>query len=204
MGLYSKYIFPTLLEIALNRKEVRPLRSELLLQAHGNVLEIGFGTGLNLPHYPLNIERLTVVEPNEGMRGRALKRIKKSGLTIEPHVLRGECLPFSDESFDTVVSTFTLCSIADEMSALREVFRVLKSRGKFLFLEHGLADQNAVQVWQRRLTPLNRCIADGCHLDRNIENLIADSGFKIAQLKKYYFEKSPKIFGYFYQGVGEK
>jgi len=204
MGLYSKYIFPLILELGLGRKEIQDLRRELLQRARGDVLEIGFGTGLNLPHYPSQIKKLTVVEPNTGMQGRALKRIQKSGIQVEQHALRGESLPFADGSFDMVVSTFTLCSIADERAALREILRVLKPGGKLLFMEHGLADREGIRVWQRRLNPLNRRIADGCHLDRDIESLVAGSGLRIASLKKFYFEKAPKVFGYFYQGVGEK
>lgn len=201
MGIYSKYVFPWIIDLSLGRKEIGQLRRELLQNTRGAVLEIGFGTGLNLPHYPPAVKKITVVDPNPGMQKRARRRIQVSSVQVEPHLLRGESLPFSDQSFDTVVSTFTLCSIPHLDQALREVIRVLKSGGHFLFLEHGLADREKIKKWQRRLNPLQRRIGDGCQLDRDMERLIEQAGLRITELKKFYFSKAPRVLGYFYQGI---
>jgi SAM-dependent methyltransferase len=204
MGLYSKYIFPRIVDWTLGRKEIGELRHELLAEVQGEVLEIGFGTGLNLPHYPQGIKKITTVDPNPGMQVLAQRRAQKLPIQIENYLLKGEALPFSDQHFDTVVSTFTLCSIPEVERALKEIFRVLKSGGRFLFLEHGLADRQNIQRWQRRLNPLQKKIGDGCQLDRNMEGLIETAGFKIVKEKKFYFPKVPKIVGYFYQGMAQK
>jgi ubiquinone/menaquinone biosynthesis C-methylase UbiE len=167
MGFYSRTIFPRICEFVLNTPIIANLRHELLSAVHGNVLEIGFGTGLNLPHYPPDIRRLTTIDPNPGMNRLAQKRIQQTGIEIDQRVLSGEQLPFDENSFDTIVSTFTLCSINQVNQAMAEVFRVLRPGGRFFFLEHGLCPEPNVQKWQRRLNRLEMWLADGCHLDRN-------------------------------------
>ena len=204
MGFYSRRIFPRVLDFAMRGEEFRGVREEVLANARGKTLEIGFGTGLNLRYYPPTVSDLTVIDPNVGMNRLAQKRIAQSRLSVHHHVLRGEELPFEDDSFDTVVSTWTLCSIPDVDQALREMRRVLKPGGQFLYAEHGLADDPKLQRWQHRLTPLQKRIGDGCHLDRNIRALVQRAGFALTADRSYYLPKLPRIAGYTYQGVAAK
>lgn len=203
MGFYSRTIFPRICEFVLNTPFIANLRHELLGSVHGDVLEIGFGTGLNLPHYPTDIRRLTTVDPNPGMHRLAQKRIKETGIEVDQRLLGGEQLPFEDNAFDCVVSTFTLCSIDQVDRTMSEVFRVLKSGGRFLFLEHGLSPEPSVQKWQHRLNWLEMRLADGCHLDRNIKEIV-NSQFSNTQIEESYLEKTPKILGYSYRGRAMK
>lgn len=204
MGLYSNYIFPRLLDAALSREEIRKVRQPLLDQVHGEIFEIGFGTGLNLPHYPGDVRRITTVDPNQGAKRLAERRISQSPIEVVYHPIRAETLPFERESFDSVVCTFTLCSIQDVNRALAELRRVLKPSGRLYFLEHGLADDPRVQWWQHKLTPLNRRIGDGCHLNRSAAALIEGSGFRIEQMENFYLEKTPRVGGYMYRGTAAK
>jgi ubiquinone/menaquinone biosynthesis C-methylase UbiE len=203
MGFYSRTIFPRICEFVLNTTVIANLRHELLAAVHGDVLEIGFGTGLNVPHYPASVRRLTTVDPNPGMHRLAQKRVQQAGIEIDQRVLGGEHLPFDDASFDCVVSTFTLCSIDQVNQAVGEVHRVLKSGGQFLFLEHGLSPEPNVQKWQHRLNWLEMRLADGCHLDRNIKEIVG-SQFSKLDVKECYLEKTPKILGYSYRGMATK
>ena len=169
-----------------------------------SVLEIGFGTGLNLPYYPERVHKLTAVDPNPGMHRLAQKRINQARLKVDQHVLGGERLPFEDSRFDCAVSTFTLCSIEDVTQALREVYRVLKSDGTFLFLEHGLSPEPRVQKWQRRLNWLQVRLANGCHLDRNVKALVAAQPFASVEVEEFYLERTLKTHGYLYRGTATK
>lgn len=204
MGIYSKYFFPRLCDCFLNRPNVAAHRQALLQQVEGKVLEIGFGTGLNLPWYPRQVQQLTVIEPNAGMHQLALERIKTSGIHIEVHQLTATKLPFQECSFDTVVSTFTMCSIKDIQIALSEVFRVLAPSGRFLFLEHGLSPEVPIQRWQRRLNWLQKRLGDGCHLDRDIKSIVASQPFDSLELQTTYLDKTPRILGYLYRGRAVK
>jgi ubiquinone/menaquinone biosynthesis C-methylase UbiE len=204
VGLYSQVIFPRLCDLLLSNPVVAKHRQELLSTASGEVLEIGFGTGLNLPHYPGRVRKITTVDPNVGMHRLAQKRVRRSGIEVDQRVLGGERLPFEDSRFDCVVSTFTLCSIENVQQALAEVYRVLKPGGKFLFLEHGLSPEPKVQKWQRRLNWLQRRLADGCRLDRNIKGLVAAQPFSSVKIKEFYLERSPKTHGYVYRGGATK
>jgi ubiquinone/menaquinone biosynthesis C-methylase UbiE len=201
VGLYSQFIFPRLCDFALNTEAVAKHRRELLTRAEGNILEIGFGTGLNLSHYPDHVRRLTIVDPNPGMHRLARKRIQQRGIAIDHRRLSSEQLPFEDVSFDCVVSTFTLCSIEDVRKAMGELYRVLRPGGKFLFLEHGLSPEPKVQRWQRRLNWLQKRIGDGCRLERNIKELITAQPFSSVAMDECYLEKTPKTHGYLYKGV---
>ncbi|NET31495.1 MAG: class I SAM-dependent methyltransferase [Cyanothece sp. SIO1E1] len=203
MGLYSQFIFPRLLDLAMAGSTFSRYRQEILADTGGDVLEIGFGTGLNLPYYPNRVRKLVVVDPNPGMNALAQKRIQATATTVESHVLNGEVLPMADNTFDSVVSTWTLCSIADVEQALREIHRVLKPEGQFFFIEHGLSNEPDVQVWQNRLTPLQKVIADGCHLNRNMQRLI-ENQFKLLKLDQFYMEEIPKVGGYMYRGIAAK
>jgi ubiquinone/menaquinone biosynthesis C-methylase UbiE len=204
VGFYSQFIFPRLCELALNTEPVAKHRQELLSQAEGNILEIGFGTGLNLPHYPDQVRRLTVVDPNRGMHRLAQKRIKQRGIEIDHRLLSSEQLPFESGGFDCVVSTFTLCSIEDIKQATGEIYRVLKPDGKFLFLEHGLSPEPGVQRWQRRLNWLQKRMGDGCRLDRNIREVVTSQPFSSVAIGEGYLEKTPKTHGYLYKGVATR
>jgi ubiquinone/menaquinone biosynthesis C-methylase UbiE len=204
VGFYSQVIFPRLCDLLLNRPLVARHRRELLAHASGDVLEIGFGTGLNLPYYPEPVRKITTVDPNPGMHRLAQRRVKKARIEVDQRVVSGERLPFEDNRFDCVVSTFTLCSIENVDQALAEVYRVLKPGGKFLFLEHGLSPEPGVRKWQCRLNWLEMRLADGCQLDRNIKELIAAQPFSSVEGEEFYLEKTPKTHGYLYRGVAHK
>lgn len=180
------------------------VRKALLEGVEGDVLEIGFGTGLNLPHYPPAVRKLTAIDKNPGMAAKAGQRISDSGIEVEHLVLNGETLPMADGSYDCVVSGWTLCSIRDVGQALREIHRVLKPAGRFFFAEHGRSPDTNVQKWQNRLNPLQKLVADGCNLNRDIKGLIEGHGFTITKLREFYMDKIPKPHGYMYQGVASK
>jgi len=203
MGFYSQRILPRVMDWSMSNPRFSEYRKEVLSQVYGDVLEIGFGSGLNLPHYPDRIETLTTIDANPGMNSLAQKRIQSSSIQVDNKVLNGENLPMPDHSFDTVVSTWTLCSIANVDQAIQEIHRVLKPGGKFFFIEHGLSDDPKVQVWQHRLNPLQKILADGCHLNRNIEQLVKKY-FPTVILKKFYSDDFPQIVGYMYKGVATK
>jgi ubiquinone/menaquinone biosynthesis C-methylase UbiE len=204
VGFFSQVIVPRLCEFLLNKPLLARHRRTLLAGAYGDIVEIGFGTGLNLLHYPERVHKLTAVDPNPGMHRLAQKRVKETGIDVEQHVLSGERLPFEDSRFDCAVSTFTLCSIEDVAQALREVYRVLKSGGEFLFLEHGLSPEPQVQKWQRRLNWLQVRLANGCHLDRNMKALVTVQPFASVAVEEFYLERTPKTHGYLYRGVATK
>lgn len=203
MGFYAEKILPYLLDWSLSRPMLVKYRQECLAHVYGEVLEIGFGTGLNLPYYPAEVRRIVTVDANPGVHKLAQARIQRSSITVEHQVLSGEKLPMANQTFDTVVSTFTLCTIPDVAGALKEIYRVLKPGGQYLFVEHGLSNEAKIQLWQRRLTPLQKMIAGGCHLDRNIRFLVAQQ-FETLQITEGYVEAAPKISSYFYQGSAIK
>ncbi|WP_227498606.1 class I SAM-dependent methyltransferase [Synechococcus sp. PCC 7336] len=179
-------------------------RRDVLSRAKGQVLEIGFGTGLNLPYYPASVEQLTAIDANPGTMAIARRRLKQAKIPVERATLNGESLPMADASFDTAVSTWTLCSIANVSQALQEVRRVLKPGGELLFIEHGLSPDRPVEVWQNRLNGLQKAIADGCHLNRNIPEIVEAAGLKLTQLESFYADGMPKFVGYSYKGVATK
>lgn len=204
MGLYSRLILPWLCDLTLRSPNVAKHRQELLADAGGEILEIGFGTGLNLPHYPQVVRKITAIDPNPGMHRRAKGRIQQSRIEVDERLVGGEQLPFDEAAFDCVVSTFTLCSVEDVGRALGEIWRVLKPGGKFLFLEHGLSPDPNVQKWQRRLNRFQRRLAGNCHLDREIKSLVASQPFAGMKASEFYLEQTPKTHGYIYQGVARK
>jgi ubiquinone/menaquinone biosynthesis C-methylase UbiE len=204
MNIYSRLIFPTLIDRVMSGNEFANYRRTTLAEATGSVLEIGFGTGLNLAYYPIDrVQKITTVDVNPGMNQIAQKRIAASPISVDYQVLNGEKLPMADATFDTVVSTWTLCSIKHVEPAIAEIYRVLKPGGKFLFIEHGLSNEPEIQTWQHRLTLIQKIIADGCHLDREIKSLIAKQ-FVNLTVKEFYAPNKPKIGGYFYQGIATK
>lgn len=203
MGIYSRLIFPRLLDISMSGRELNRYRQSLLESVRGNVLEIGFGTGLNVPYYGDGVTTLTAIDPNEGMMPLATPRIQSSNVKITLQTASAEMLPMAAEVFDAVVCTWTLCSIPNLEAALSEVYRVLKPGGQFFFIEHGLSPEQGVGTWQRRITPLQRRIADGCHLDRPMASLI-EAVFDQLEWDEFYATNLPKLLGYFYKGVATK
>lgn len=203
MGFYSNLVIPYCIDFSMSGSNLRQYRQELLKDVSGEILEIGFGTGLNLPHYPEQVTKITTVEPNPGMQKLARSRIEQSQITVDYKILNGESLPMSNAIFDSVVCTWTLCSIPFVEQAIAEVYRVLKPGGKFLFIEHGLSQDPSIQVWQNRLTPIQKVIADGCHLNRKINELVQQQFSNVA-IKQFYASKLPRIIGYMYQGVAVK
>ncbi|MGB8700291.1 MAG: class I SAM-dependent methyltransferase [Thermosynechococcaceae cyanobacterium] len=187
----------------MSSPELSKYRQEILANLNGEILEIGFGTGLNLPFYPTAVHKLTTVDVNPGMNVLAQRRILASAIKVEQRVLNGEQLPMADNTFDHVVSTWTLCSISQVDMALDEIYRVLKPGGTFIFIEHGLSDVPKIQVWQNRLTPLQKVIGDGCHLNRNIEALI-EKHFDSVKLERFVMKDLPAIAAYTYKGTATK
>ncbi|MGH7037081.1 MAG: class I SAM-dependent methyltransferase, partial [Stellaceae bacterium] len=176
-----------------------PYRQRAVAEAAGPVLEIGAGSGLNLPLYRRPAEWVCAVEPSPELLRMAGRRSAATSLPVLPVRASGEDLPFRDGAFTTVVSTWTLCSIPDPLRALREVGRVLAPGGRFVFVEHGLAPETRVARWQHHLTPLWRHLAGGCHLDRKIDDLIRAAGFRIGALETGYV-KGPRVMTFLYQG----
>ena len=203
MGFYSRVIFPRLMDWSMAGPDIAKYRQEVLAQVQGEVLEIGFGTGLNLPYYPKRIRKITTVDPNPGVNQLAQKRIQESSMMVDHRVLSGEQLPMADNTFDSVVSTWTLCSIANVDQAIQEIYRVLKPGGRFFFIEHGLSEDPGVQIWQHRLNPIQKVIGDGCHLDRDIQTLIKKQ-FQDIEIEQFDMENAPKTLGHLYRGVATK
>ena len=201
MNLYRRIIFPQLLDLALSGERMERYRRQLLAHVQGAVLEIGFGTGLNLPCYPEHIRKITGVDPNPGMGSLARRRIASSPIAVDWQVADAQELPFPSQSFDSVVSTWTLCSIPNVAKALREIRRVLRAGGKLFFLEHGLSEDPQVQRWQNCLNPIQKVIADGCNLNRDMARLIQGAGFRFEQLERFYMPDQPRFIGYTYQGI---
>jgi ubiquinone/menaquinone biosynthesis C-methylase UbiE len=201
MNLYRRVIFPQLLDLALSGERMERYRRQLLAHVQGAVLEIGFGTGLNLPCYPEHIRKITGVDPNPGMGSLARRRIASSPIAVDWQVADAQELPFPSQSFDSVVSTWTLCSIPNVAKALGEIRRVLRAGGKLFFLEHGLSEDPQVQRWQNCLNPIQKVIADGCNLNRDMARLIQGAGFRFEQLERFYMPDQPRFIGYTYQGI---
>lgn len=203
MSFYEKRILPYLLDLSLSSATLAKHRRKILAGVTGEILEVGFGTGLNLSYYPEQVRKIATVDPNPELHAIAQKRIASSSITVDHHILSGEHLPMEDESFDSVVSTFTLCCIPKVEQALAEIYRVLKPGGRYFFVEHGLSPELNVQLWQNRLTPIQKRIAGGCHLNRNIRRLM-EHQFDRVRLEELYAEKAPKVAAYLYKGIATK
>ena len=203
-GWYSRRVFPRLVNWSMIQPGFIPLRQSLLSQASGAVMEIGFGTGANLPFYPAHIYSLTAIDPNPGMIPFARSHLTEGMIPVNLALASAEWLPFPSASFDTVVSTMTLCSVPQLSKALQELFRVVKPGGRLLFLEHGQSPDRSVRRWQDGLTPAWKHLGDGCHLNRPIAQVIQVQGWKVAALDTFYLPGVPRPFGYFYQGMAVK
>ena len=187
MSLYDRYVLPRLTNLACGSKPTRRQREKIVHRAYGDVLEIGFGGGLNLEHYDTNkVRKVFGLEPSEGMRESARARIEASGLDVELIDLRGEKIPLDDNSVDSILVTYTLCTIPDAVEALQGMRRVLKPKGHLFFCEHGKSPDKAVQRWQQRVNPVWRRFAGGCNMDRDIPALLDAGGFKIEEDNRMY------------------
>ena len=182
MGLYEKQVLPRILNVACGTKTVEPLRRRVCEGLTGNVVEIGFGSGLNVPFYPAAVTRVAAVEPSDLGWKLAGQRLKAASVPVQRSGLDGQSLPLADNSYDAALSTWTLCTIPDATAALREVRRVLKPGGTLHFLEHGLAPDERVRRWQRRLDPLEQQLFGGCHFTRPIADLLTAAGFTITDV----------------------
>ena len=204
MGIYAKHVLPHLLNLAMKNPDTARLRSEWIPKARGDVLEIGIGSGLNLPFYTGDVQRVYGVDPSPQLQKMARKTAASLPLEVEFLLQPAEHrLPLAPESIDTVVFTWTLCSIPDTETALREISRVLKRDGRVIFLEHGRAPDVTVVRWQDRLTPMWKRVAGGCHLNRKIDALLENGGFAIAELTRGYLP-GPRPMTYTYQGVASR
>jgi ubiquinone/menaquinone biosynthesis C-methylase UbiE len=202
LGLYSRHIFPRILDWSLGISQVREQRRKALAPLAGSVLEIGFGTGLNLPHYPAGVMHLTIIDPEIMLPERVARRIAASRMPVEQMQLDASGrLPFDDESFDAAASTFTLCTIPDPIAALSEISRVLKPGGQLVFLEHGRSDDARVAKRQDFFNPLQKIIACGCNINRPIDSLIKQSGLKIVLLDRFLMPETPRVYAEMYRGV---
>ena len=200
-GWYEWYVLPYLIDIACGIKPVRRQRQKVVPLAHGQVLEIGIGTGLNLEHYDkAKVERIVGLDPGRQMHRLARKRVTRAGLAVELAGLSAEQIPYPDGNFDTVVVTYSLCTIPDARAALREMRRVLKPGAKLIFCEHGLAPDASVRRWQDRLAPLWAKLAGGCRLNRDIPGLLKEGGFHSADLQSMYLP-GPRPLTYNYWGT---
>jgi len=199
MSLYERWILPKLIDLAMRQGPVQKYRRALVPDARGRVLEVGVGSGLNLPLYAPEVSEVIGLDPSERLLDMARRRAATAGVPVTLTQGTATAIPVDDDSIDTVVMTWTLCSIPDPMAALREMRRVLKPGGALLFVEHGLSPEPGVARWQHRLTPVWRRCAGGCHLNRKIDDLVRAAGFELPKLKIGYSE-GPRPMTYMYEG----
>jgi ubiquinone/menaquinone biosynthesis C-methylase UbiE len=204
MSLWSRYVLPPLIETACRSHTIAAERARWVPRAHGRVLEIGVGSGLNLAYYDASrVERVTAIDPSAPLLERAALRVTSSPVPIDLVQMQAEALPFEDASFDSAVITYTLCSVESPRRALAEMHRVLRPSGELLLVEHGLAPDVSQQRWQRWITPAWRRVGGGCRLDRDVLTELKASGFSVDEIQAAYGE-GPRWLGFTYQGVALK
>jgi len=203
VGFYQDQVLPRATDVLLGGREFARLRARAAAGLEGEVLEVGFGSGRNVPHYPPAITRVRAVDPATVGRRLAAKRIAASPVPVEYVGLDGQDLPLEDETVDHVLTTWTLCTIPAVERALAEIRRVLRPGGSLHFLEHGRSPDRKVLRWQDRLTPIQRRIAGGCHLNRPIDRLVRNAALEVTRLDTYYI-RGPKPLGYMFEGVATK
>jgi ubiquinone/menaquinone biosynthesis C-methylase UbiE len=202
MGFYDKHVLPRFINCACGTKPIMKQREKVVPRASGIVLEIGIGTGLNLPFYnPDKVEKVVGIDPSEKSWELAAERAASVNFDVEFVGLPGEQIPLEDNSVDTVMITYSLCTIPDPVKALKGMARVLRPGGQMIFCEHGVAPDAGIRKWQNRLNPLWMKLAGGCYLNRNIPELISAGGFTIDGLEEMYLPSSPRIASYNYWGM---
>lgn len=205
MSLYDKYILPKVLNCTCGSKPISYQRKKVVPLAKGIVLDIGIGSGLNIPFYDLSrIDKIYGLDPSSELIKIAKKIAVKKNISIEFLLCGAEDIPLPNNSIDTVLITYSMCTIPEVLKANYEMFRVLKPDGRLIFCEHGLAPDKSVAKWQKRINPVWGKIAGGCNLDRDIPNLISSSGFKILSIEEMYLPSTPKFAGYNYWGIAQK
>jgi ubiquinone/menaquinone biosynthesis C-methylase UbiE len=203
MGIYADQVLPRAVDLLMRGAELTAVRARVAAGLSGEVLEVGFGSGRNVAHYPAAVTRVFAVDPAQTGRKLAARRVAASSVPIEYIGLDGQSLPLPADSVDHALTTWTLCTIPDPQRALREIRRVLRPGGALHFVEHGRSTDPPVARWQDRLTPVQRRIAGGCHLNRPIDTLIADSGLELTRLDRYYL-RGLKSLNYSFEGVAAK
>ena len=201
MSVYADRVLPHLINVVMDTKQTRAIRQRVCADLTGEVLEIGFGTGHNLPFIPSGVTRLLAVEPSTHSVELARKRVGASRVAVEVVGLDGQQLPVEDGSADAVLCTWSLCTIPDPVAAVREARRVLRAGGTFHFAEHGRAPDEKVRRWQDRLNGFERKVAGGCNLNRDIAAILREGGLVIRRLDRYYNRGEPKPWGAMYEGV---
>lgn len=200
MSFYQEHIVPHLVSLAMRNRELAPYRERVLARAEGRVLEIGIGAGPNLAFYPARVKEILALEPSAKLLRMAERAAARSAVSVKFMEASAEAIPLDRGSVDTVVMTWTLCSIPDASLALAEMRRVLKKGGQLLFVEHGLSPEASVRKWQDRLTPLWKRIAGGCHLNRATPALLENAGFRVTHLTTGYMKRGPKMMTFLYEG----
>lgn len=202
-GWWTDHVVPRMVDLLLRADDVHRLRARACDGLHGDVLEVGFGSGLNCVHYPAAVRSVTAIEPSDVAWRLAQPRIDQSPVTVVRAGLDGQRLGLPDRCCDSALTTFTMCTIPDLDQALREVARVLRPGGRLHFAEHGRSADPGVARWQDRLQPLQHRVAGGCHLNRPIAEHLSRSGLRLIQLEEFY-ERRPKVLSYIYLGCAEK
>jgi ubiquinone/menaquinone biosynthesis C-methylase UbiE len=201
LGFYARRILPRLISHAMRQPPIRRLREAFVGAAEGRVLELGIGSGGNLPFYRRDLELLVGIDPSPELLAEAGKHVPWTHFPVRLEQGQAEQLPFEDQTFDCVVTTWTLCSVVDPNLALAEARRVLRPGGRLLFLEHGRSPEAGIERWQRRIEPVWRPLAGGCHLTRPVDQLVSEAGLRTLDLETGHFVRGPRPFTFHYRGV---